>query len=209
MTAQSPNSADEKKVTKEELFENYPEIGVFFRSMDEAIAKFSASLKKSSKQVKGKRLACDMNSLIELCRDFDSAQDKLGLITDTSPSLISQILSDIDQHTPRHMSLGEKRAIRVAVLYELGLRPAFVGAKDTPMEAALLVAADLEGLPLETGPETIRKSIQRFRRSIAGEDMFRIDKSTLQWEVYRAENVLLKGLPNRPGRPRKKQQSLG
>jgi hypothetical protein len=205
MKAQSPNSADEKKIAREELFEDYPDIEVFFRAMDEAIAKFSASLKKFDNEPKGRRLARTMNSLVELCRDFDSAQGKLGLITDAEPSLISKILSDIDQHTPRQLSLGEERAIRVAVLYQSGFRPAFVGTKDTPMEAALQVAAYWEGLPLETGPETIRKSIQRFRRSIAGEDIFKVDRATLQWEAYRAEDVLLKGLPNRPGRPRKKQ----
>jgi hypothetical protein len=73
------------------------------------------------------------------------------------------------------------------------------------MEAALQVAAYLEGLPLETGAETIRKSIQRFRKSIVGEEMFKLDKATLEWVVYRAEDALLNGLPNRPGRPRKKR----
>jgi hypothetical protein len=208
MNAQPPNSADEEKIVRDILFEDHPEIRAFLDSMNEAKAKFSASMNKCENEKGGHRIACAWKCLMELCRNLESAKKTLGLKNDAEPSLISKVLSDYDRRAPRQLSLGEKRAIRVAAFYQAGFRPDFVGAKDTPMEAALQVAACLEGLPLDTGPETIRKSIQRFRKSIVGEEMFKLDRAKLEWEVHRAEDVLLNGLPNRPGRPRKKQGQI-
>lgn len=208
MNAQPQNSADEEKTARDILFEDHPDIRAFLDSMNQAKAKFSASMNKCKNEVGGHQIACAWKCLMELCRDLDSTERTLGLRNDAEPSLISKVLSDYDCRSPRQLSLGEERAIRVAVFYQAGLRPGFVGAKDTPMEAALQVAAYLEGLPLDTGPETIRKSIQRFRKSIVGEEMFKLDRATLEWEVHRAEDVLLTGLPNRPGRPRKKQGQI-
>ena len=208
MNAQPPNSADEQTTDRDTLFENHPEIKAFLDSLGEARAKFSVSMENCRNEAGGRRIACAWKCLMEFCRDFDSAEKILGLRNDAEPSLISKVISDYDRRAPRQLSLGEERAIRVAVLYQAGLRPGFVGEKDTPMDAALQVAAYLEGLPLDTGPEAIRKSIQRFRKSIVGEEMFKLDRATLEWEVHRAEDVMLGGLPNRPGRPRKKQVEL-
>lgn len=205
MSVQPSKHACRPKMAGNPLFDDHPEVGAFIDSMNEAVAKFSAAMEKVSGETRGRRIAGAWKCLIGLCRDLDAAQDALGLKNDAEPPLISQILSDYDRHTPRQLSLGEQRAIRVATVYQSGFRPSFVGPKDTPMEAALQVAAYLEGLPLDTGPETIRKSIQRFRKSIVGEEMFKLDRATLEWEVHRAEDVLLNGLPNRSGRPRKKQ----
>jgi hypothetical protein len=103
------------------------------------------------------------------------------------------------------MSLGQERALTVAVAYESGFRPNIVGSKDTPMESARLVASLMEGLSLETGPEAIRKSIQRFRDSLGEEEVFRLNRETLKLEVFQAKSALLEGLPNRRGRPRSKK----
>lgn len=205
MNAQPPNSADEEKIDRDILFEDHPDIKAFLDSVNESTAKLSASMNKCKKEIGGRRIACAWKCLTELCRDLELAEKTLGLRADAEPSLISKVLSEYDGQSPRKLSLGEERAIRVAVSYQAGFRPGFVGAKDAPMEAALQVAAYLEGLSLDTGPETIRKSIQRFRKSIVGEAMFKLDRATLEWEVHRAEDVLLKGLPDRPGRPRKRQ----
>jgi hypothetical protein len=203
MNEQSPNLAAQQEVAEDTLFEDHPEIRAFLRSLREATAKFGASMRSGRNETRGHRIAHTWKCLLEFCREIDSAQESFGLRRDGEPPLMSKILSALDSHAPRNLSLGERRAIRVSVLYQAGIRPSFVGAKDTPMEAALQAAAYLEGLPLETGAETIRKSIQRFRKSIAGEEMFKLNNATLEWVVYRAEDALLNGLPNRPGRPRK------
>jgi len=204
MNAPAPNSADEK-TARDILFEDHPNVRAFLDSLDDAMAKFSGSMTESEDEAGGRRITSAWKCLMELCRDLDSATKTLGLENGSVPSLVSEVIADLDRQSPRQMSLGEERALRVAIAYQDGFRPGFVGPKDTPMEAALQVAAWLEGLPLDTGPETIRKSIQRFRKSIAGEEMFKLDRTTLEWEVFHAEDVLLKGLPNRPGRPRRKQ----
>lgn len=207
MTSKPPNLSRESETSEEELFNEHPEIKVFFDTMDRAMAKFSTSMEDGAGLSEGNRLAHAWNCLIGFVRDFDEAETNLGLKDDDQLSLEQKILSEVDRHGPRPLSLGEERAIRVAAFYQAGLRPSFVGPKDTPMEAALQTAAAVEGLSPETGPETIRKSIQRFRKSIAGEEMLKLDRATLEWEVHKAEDVLLKGLPNRPGRPRKSGNS--
>ena len=202
MNPQSSNSVDNRSQVLEEVFKKHPDMKAFFDALAVAEAQFEISLKCAEGLTKGDWVAHACNSLLEFGRAVEKAKKQLGLGDVDEPSFEQKVLSRLDSLKPRVMSLGEERAIRVAAVYQSGFRPCFVGTKDTPMEAALQVAAYMEGLSLETGPETIRKSIQRFRKSVAGEEYLRFDRQTLEWDVYKAEDVLLKGLPNRPGRPR-------
>jgi hypothetical protein len=185
------------------VFDEYPRLKVFFEAVNNAIIKFKLGMSNGERLTGGARLAHGFNCLTELRREFLDAEKALALGKPEEKDFEEELLAHWNQRLPREMSLGEERAIAVSIAYRNGIRPSFVGAKDTPMDAALQVAAYLEGLSLESGPETVRKSIQRFKKSIAGEEMFRLNRKTLKLEVHKAEDVLLEGLPNGPGRPRK------
>ncbi len=55
--------------------------------------------------------------------------------------------------------------------------------------------------------DAVKKSISRFRSSIKGTNVFWLNEQKLQFEYVSAETKLLKGLPNKVGRPRKKTKS--
>jgi hypothetical protein len=161
------------------VLDEYPQLKMCFEAVDNAIIKFELAISNSERPTGGARLAHDFNCLIELRREFFDAEKALGLGKPEEKDFEEELLAHWDQRLPREMSLGEERAIAVSIAYRNGTRPSFVGGKDTPMDAALQVAAYLEGLSLESGPETVRKSIQRFKKSIAGEEMFRLNRETL------------------------------
>jgi hypothetical protein len=185
------------------IFEGIPHVTAFISLMDAAMEKFKSALQHGCERSEGERLCHFWSCLVALIREFEAAKRAaLGSASQDTQSLLEKFAARFDERIPRQLSLGEERAIRVAVAYEDGFRPSFVGAKDTPMEAALQVAAYLEGLPLDTGPTAIQKSIQRFRKSIAGQEMFEFDKNTFEWRVHRAEDVMLRGLPRHRGRPK-------
>lgn len=98
---------------------------------------------------------------------------------------------------------GHRRAIRTAAAYKLRIRLDSSGTNDSQMEAALEVAALLEGLTGSAAVETIRKSVQRFRSNIRGESVFRLNPETMTFARFDAEMVALNGLPGKPGRPKK------
>jgi hypothetical protein len=202
MNFQSSNTAIDQ-LLEEGLLDEYPQLKAFFDALNNLILKFDFEVESVSGLSEGKRIAHTFNSLVEMNREVMKAKENLGLEKFVEEDFERELVSKYGSQSARNISLGEMRAIRVAGAYKKGVRPSFVGAKDTPMEAALQVAAYLEGLSLETGPETIRKSIQRFRASIAGQELFRFDEEVMKWETFDSEAVLLDGLPNHSGRPRK------
>lgn len=74
--------------------------------------------------------------------------------------------------------------------------------KDLASEIALF---DLGGSAVSV--DAIRKSISRFRKSIKGTKLCWFNEETCQIECAPAEAILLDGLPNKRGRPRKNRPS--
>lgn len=57
---------------------------------------------------------------------------------------------------------------------------------------------------VELPTDAIRKSVQRYRQTIRGEEVFRFDRDTLTWSTEKAEDAFLTGLPKGRGRPKSK-----
>jgi hypothetical protein len=184
----------------------YPEIRKWKDALDTAESKWELALAQGEHLKKGERHVNFWNSLIDFHFSFIDTMNELCPNTIDRAAFSEKILVTWDRYQPRRsMSLGQERALTVALVYESGFLPSLIGSKDTPMEAALQVASIMEGLSLETGPEAIRKSIQRFRDSLGEKEVFRLNRETLKLEVFQAKSVLLKGLPNQRGRPRSRK----
>lgn len=124
------------------------------------------------------------------------------------PLTRKQVRSAILKAWPsRSIEGAELRALVTSIAYQHGMRLTTTGPKDSPMEAAMQVAASFEGLDHEGAAETIKKSIQRARKKIQGTLVFTIDPDSLQLQKHDAESALLSGLPGKPGRPGKSQPS--
>jgi hypothetical protein len=208
MTKSATKFQNDFDAKSDELFEKYPEIQKLMHSLDTTLDRFESAVSTGKHLQGGERIAHDWSCMIDAQFGFVDAMHECCPTFIDRAKFSQQILEIWDKNLPRPIPLGEKRAIHVSVAYKSGFRPNLVGSKDTPMEAALQVASLIERLPLETGPEAIRKSIQRFRDGLAGVEMFRLNRETLKLEVFQAKTVLLDGLPNRRGRPlsRKSEQ---
>lgn len=101
----------------------------------------------------------------------------------------------------REISTAESRAIAVSVAYQDRARFSMSGEKDSRMDAALQVAAIIEGLVSTDAVGTIRKSITRLRQKVQGQSLFRLNRDLLQVEILDAESAMFSGLPGRRGRP--------
>lgn len=202
MTKLTPESPITSDLEIEALCAEYPEIRKWRHALDTAGSKLDFGLNAGNHLEGGEWQANLWNCTINFYFDYIDAMNEVDPNTIERGALIERILEIWDRcHPRRPMPLGQKRAIAVAVAYKDGFRPRLVGAKDTPMEAALQVASLMEGLSQDTGPEAIRKSIQRFRNGLSGQEVFRLNRETLKLEVFPAKLALLKGLPNRRGRP--------
>jgi hypothetical protein len=183
-------------------FEKYPEIQRWKNAIVAATSKAEFALDGGDHLKGGERLAYLWNCMIDVKLAFVDANHELCPSCIDRAAFARWVLDLWDEKIPRRsLSLGEKRAKAVSIAYENGLRLSLVGSNDTPMEAARLVAAVMEGLSLETGPEAIRKSIQRFRNGLEDEELISLNRETLKLEITHARSVLLRGLPNRRGRP--------
>jgi hypothetical protein len=184
----------------------YPEIRKWKDALDTAESKFEFGLDAGSHLKDGECHVNFWNCVMDGYFGLIDAMNELCPNSIDRRAFAESILEIWDRcHPRRQMPLGEERAVNVAVAYESGFRLGSIGSKDTPMQAALQVASLMEGLSLDTGPEAIRKSIQRFRDSLGEEEVFRLNRETLKLEVFQAKSVLLKGLPNRRGRPRSRK----
>jgi len=184
----------------------YPEIRKWKDALDTAESKFEFGLNAGSHLKDGEWHVNFWNCVMDRYFGLIDAMNELCPNNIDRRAFAESILEIWDRcHPRRPIPLGRKRAIAVAIAYNDGFRPNVVGSKDTPMEAARQVASLMEGLSLDTGPEAIRKSIQRFRDSLGEEEVFRLNRETLKLEVFQAKSVLLKGLPNRRGRPPSKK----
>lgn len=203
LTPEFPTTSDPKI---EALCAEYPEIRKWRDALDTVQSKFEFGLDAGSHLKDGEWQANLWNCTMDAYFGHIDAMNQLCPNTIDRKAFAERLLEIWDRcHPRRPMPLGQKRAIAVAVAYKDGFRPNLVGSKDTPMEAARQVASLMEGLSLDTGPEAIRKSIQRFRDSLGEEEVFRLNRETLKLEVFQAKSVLLKGLPNRRGRPPSKK----
>ena len=205
MTKLMPESLIISDPKIEALCSAYPEIQKWRDALDTAESKLDFGLDAGS-HLEGVEWQANLwNCTIGFYFDYVDAMNELAPNTIGRRAFAELILEIWDRcHPRRPMPLGQKRAIAVAVAYKDGFRPNLVGSKDAPMEAARQVASLMEGLSLETGPEAIRKSIQRFRDRLSGQDVLRLNRETLKLEVFPAKSALLKGLPNRRGRPSRK-----
>jgi hypothetical protein len=201
MTKQAPEDTIDVATTPNANFQDYPEIQKWMRLRGILIEKIEQSATQGDYLESGERLAHAWNCMMDFWLGFADAANEVWPGSYEQAAIAKQVLDSWDRHTPRQLSLGEERAIHVALAYQDGFRLESTGSKDAPMDAALQIAALIEGLSSESGPETIRKSIQRFRDELAGQEMFRLNRKTLKLEVFDATSVLLEGLPNRRGRP--------
>lgn len=203
MTKLKPEFTTTSDPKIEALCNEYPEIRKWKDALATVWSKFQFDLAAGDHLTDGEWLASFWNSTMNLYFGYIDATNALIPNSIDRRVFTKHILEIWDTYHPRRsMSLGQERAINVAVAYESGFRPDLVGAKDTPMEVACQVASLMEGLSNETSSEAIRKSVQRFRDGLSGQEVLRLNRETLRLEAFQAKSVLLKGLPNRRGRPR-------
>ena len=126
----------------------------------------------------------------------------------------------------RKLSKGEVFCIATSALYRNDFRFSSAGEKDTRMQSAMHAADiiiraanacsnddDEEELrqqierhynisqKSERDDEAVRKSVQRFKKKIKGEVLFRFNEDTFRLELV-ANEERLHGLTDKPGRPR-------
>lgn len=104
----------------------------------------------------------------------------------------------------REIGPMEQRALATAVAYRENIRLSDSGTKDSRVAAAMMAAARLEGLKGADPVEAIKKSIQRFRKSLRGKRLYSLDPETLVVSLINADQALIPGLPGKAGRPKKK-----
>lgn len=202
LTPEFPANSDPKI---EAICAEYPEIREWRDALDTVQSKLELGLEAGDHLKDGEWQANLWNCAMDAWFGSIDATNELCPNTIHRSKFAERVLEIWDRSIPlRSMSLGEERAIKVAVAYKNSFRLDLVGSKDTPMEAALQFAAFMEGLSLETGPETIRKSIQRFRNKVSGQEMLHFNRETLKLEAVQAKSALLRGLPSRRGRPSSK-----
>jgi len=136
------------------------------------------------------------------------------------------ICDAMSKRVPRKISKGERRALVASVLYREGYRLPIAGEKDSRMQAAMAAADVFINTSSEVGGdatadewqaaflrnyaalrdaqaddyERVRKDIARFKRSMRGQELYRFNPESLQFErVARAEAI--HGLKTKPGRP--------
>ncbi|GAA4642004.1 hypothetical protein GCM10023115_03150 [Pontixanthobacter gangjinensis] len=144
-------------------------------------------------------LAHLFNAYVEFYLSLVEANETVGL-----PLTKADIKSIVFDFWPtREIDLGLERALATKIAYADNFRLSSSGTKDSRIEAAMMVAAEVEGLESSDPVETVRKSIQRYRRKIKGMSVFQLDRETLTIQRLDAERSLLEGLPGKKGRPRR------
>ncbi len=146
-------------------------------------------------------LAC--NAFIRFWMAVGHANDSIGH-SFGSETVKSLTLAKWPQ---RSISGIELRALATSMAYQLGIRLEESGAKDSRMTAAMLAAARYEGIMADDPVETVRKSIQRYRKKLQGQSVFWLDRQSLRVQKLSATEALLSGLPGKVGRPRRKPQA--
>ena len=146
-------------------------------------------------------LAC--NALIRFWMAVGQANDNIG-----HPFGGETVKSLTLARWPKRCISGiELRALATSMAYQMGIRLEESGAKDSRMTAAMMAAARYEGMKTDDPVETVKKSIQRYRKKLQGQSVFWLDRQSLQVQKFGATEALLSGLPGKVGRPRRKPQA--
>lgn len=180
-------------------FAEYPKLRAWQLALNTALASFDADLAEAVVLGGDEGLAYFINALTRCYLAIGLANEEVG--TPFTRSDVKKIL--LENWPTRDIEGAEARAIVVRIAYVENIRVSASGTKDSRIEAAMLVAAHHEGMESSDPIETVRKSIQRFRKTVQGKSIFRLDRDNLTIECLNAENVLLEGLPGKRGRPRK------
>lgn len=180
-------------------FAEYPKLRVWQLALNAAMASFDADLAEAKMLGGDEGLAYFVNALTRCDLAIGLANEEVGI-----PFTQSDVKKILFENWPtRDIEGAEARAIVVRIAYAGSIRISASGTKDSRIEAAMLVAAHYEGMESSDPIETVRKSIQRFRKTIRGKSIFRLDRENLKIECLNADSVLLEGLPGKGGRPRK------
>lgn len=190
--------------------ETDPVGAVLLREAWEALDVLRATFDQLKNAPHEQRVIGALNASVCALLAIGDAMDKAGRKPGRA-EFRAEVLAAHKSRLPKDFELGHWRAIRTAVAYKDKARLESSGSNDTPIEAAMQVAALYEalydGLDIQVDTDTIRKSIQRFRAKIKGASVVKLDEETMTFEVHDAESVTLAGLPGKPGRPKRRGQS--
>ena len=171
---------------------------VWERETQAALAVFQAECARAGDESPEQGLIRLWNANIRFWQSFADAGENIG-IRGFRDKIRCLVLEDWPQ---RELDLQELRAIELRFAYRDRLRLNSAGSKDSPMDAAMQFVAATEGNFGESAAEGIRTAIKRFRKSVRGQRLVKLDRSTLMISPVDAEAELLSGLPGRRGRPR-------
>ncbi len=184
-------------------FADYPELLAWRQNLSTALEAFEAEIAYARSIGGDYGLAHFCNALTQCHLAIAEANGAIGI--GFTQADVKAIL--LESWPSRGIEGVEARAIATRIAYTANFRSAASGAKDSRIQAAMLFAAQFEGLEGLDPIETVRKSIQRFRSKVRGKHIFRLDRASLTIECLDAESTILEGLPGKKGRPPKSRSA--
>ncbi len=183
------------------------------RRFTEILKEWHAGL-EAAEQLEGiERTAASLRANMKACVAFDQLK-AIDLNEPRYDVSVRQLTEKLEDEEANPMSLNEFRTRVLGIFYQSGLRSPLYGEKDSPMDHARLLTADYEEQVRHNRPlddielldrkaQTIDRTQRRYKRSLAGQKMLKIDWGEQTVDVVDAVEALFQNHPPGPGRPRK------